>query len=165
MYGGVFMFEKMTSESKIYGFFIILCEAVGLVSGLISMSGMRNFENVNQSALTPPGFIFPIVWVILYGLMGIGAARIWLSPEAKERTQGLIVFLLQLAVNFFWSIIFFNMQKFQLAFWWLILLWVLIIIMIYYYLKVDKPAAWLQIPYLLWVTFAGYLTYMAWMLN
>ena len=155
----------MSQEKKAYAFFIILSEAAGLVSGLISMMGMREFGEVDQSELTPPGFIFPIVWTILYALMGIGAARVYLSEESLEQIKGLIVFFLQLAVNFFWSIIFFNLQAFQLAFWWLLLLWVLIIIMIALYFRCDKIAAWLQIPYLLWVTFAGYLTYIAWMLN
>lgn len=159
------MFEKMIPRDRAYVYFIILCEVVGIVSGIISRGGMADFESVAQSDLTPPGIVFPIVWFILYGLMGIGAARIWLAPESLEQIKGLLVFALQLAVNFFWSIIFFNFKAFQFAFWWLLLLWVLIIIMIYIYSKVDKPAAWLQIPYLLWVTFAGYLTYMAWMLN
>lgn len=159
------LFGNMSKEGKVYAFFIILCEAVGLVSGLISMMGMREFDGVNQSDLTPPGILFPIVWILLYALMGIGAARVCLSEESLEQIKALIVFMLQLTVNFFWSIIFFNLQAFQLAFWWLILLWILIIIMITYYLKCDKLAAYLQIPYFLWVTFAGYLTYMAWMLN
>ncbi len=159
------MFKNMTREGRVYAFFIILCEAVGVVSGLISMMGMRNFENVIQSDLTPPAIVFPIVWTILYALMGIGAARIWLRPETLEQIKALIIFGLQLAVNFFWSIIYFNFQAFQFAFWWLLILLILIILMIASYHKVDKIAAWLQIPYLLWVTFAGYLTYMAWMLN
>ncbi len=159
------MFKNMTKEGRTCAFFIILCEAVGVVSGLISMMGMRSFENVIQSDLTPPAIVFPIVWTILYALMGIGAARIWLRPESLEQIKALIIFGLQLAVNFFWSIIFFNLQAFQFAFWWLLILLILIIFMIASYHKVDKTAAWLQVPYLLWVAFAGYLTYMAWMLN
>lgn len=158
-------FNNISKEKKVYLFFIILCEAVGLVSGLISMMGMREFGEVNQSELTPPGIVFPIVWTILYALMGIGAARVYLSEESLEQIKGLIIFFLQLAVNFFWSIIFFNMQAFQLAFWWLLLLWILIIIMMALFWMSDRMASVLQIPYLIWVTFAGYLTYMAWMLN
>jgi len=159
------IFESTRKERKAYLFFIILCEAVGLVSGLISMMGMREFGEINQSELTPPGIVFPIVWTVLYALMGIGAARVWLSEESLDQIKAMIVFAAQLAVNFFWSIIFFDLQAFQFAFWWLILLWILIIIMIALYLRCDKLAAWLQIPYFLWVTFAGYLTYMAWMMN
>lgn len=159
------MFRNMTKEGRIYAFFIILCEAVGLVSGLISMMGMMDFDGVIQSDLTPPGILFPIVWTILYALMGISAARVYLSEESLEQIKGLIVFFIQLAINFFWSIIFFNLQAFELAFWWLILLLVLIVIMIAFFWKTDKLSALLQIPYFIWVSFAGYLTYMTWMLN
>lgn len=164
-YGGDFMFKNMSKQGKIYAFFIILSEAVGLVSGLISMMGMMDFGEVIQSDLTPPGIVFPIVWTILYVFMGIGAARVYLSEESLEQIKGLIVFFVQLAVNFFWSIIFFNLQAFELAFWWLILLLVLIVIMIAFFWKTDKLSALLQIPYFIWVSFAGYLTYMTWMLN
>ncbi|MBR2619638.1 MAG: tryptophan-rich sensory protein [Firmicutes bacterium] len=157
--------SNIWQEKKTYVFFIILCETVGVISGLLSMMGMRGFDDVMQSELTPPGIVFPIVWFVLYALMGIGAARIRLAEESLEQVKALLIFSLQLAVNFFWSIIFFDLQAFQFAFWWLLILWVLIILMIIAYHKVDKLAAYIQIPYLLWVTFAGYLTYMTWMMN
>ncbi len=157
--------RNMSQEKKTYIFFIILCETVGVISGLLSMMGMRGFDDVMQSELTPPGIVFPIVWFVLYALMGIGAARIRLAEESLEQVKALLIFSLQLAVNFFWSIIFFDLQAFQFAFWWLVILWVLIILMITAYHKVDKLAAYIQIPYLLWVTFAGYLAYMTWMMN
>jgi len=157
--------RNMSQEKKTYIFFIVLCETVGVISGLLSMAGMRGFDDVMQSELTPPGIVFPIVWFVLYALMGIGAARIRLAEESLEQVKALLTFSLQLAVNFFWSIIFFDLQAFQFAFWWLVILWVLIILMITAYHKVDKLAAYIQIPYLLWVTFAGYLTYMTWMMN
>ena len=157
--------RNIWQEKKTYVFFIILCETVGVISGLLSMMGMRGFDDVMQSELTPPGIVFPIVWFVLYALMGIGAARIRLAEESLEQVKALLIFSLQLAVNFFWSLIFFDLQAFQFAFWWLVILWVLIILMITAYHKVDKLAAYIQIPYLLWVTFAGYLTYMTWMMN
>lgn len=97
--------------------------------------------------------------------MGIGAARIYLAPASGNRSRSLLLFLVQLAVNFFWSIIFFNRQAFGFALMWLILLWVLILWMICSFHKVDKIAAWLQMPYLLWVTFATYLNFGVWQLN
>jgi len=97
--------------------------------------------------------------------MGIGAARVALAPLSQERTKALVLFLVQLAVNFFWSIIFFNLLRFDLAFVWLVLLWVLILSMILAFYKVDPLAALLQIPYLLWVTFAAYLNFAVWQLN
>ena len=115
--------------------------------------------------MSPPSIVFPIVWGILFALMGIGAARIYLAPASNARSRSLLLFLIQLAFNFFWSIIFFNLQNFGFAFIWLIALWILILFMILFFRKVDKLAAWLQIPYLLWVTFAAYLNFGVWLLN
>ena len=136
----------------------------GLLSGLISMSGMDSFETVVQPPLAPPAFLFPIVWTILYILMGISSYIVWES-DSENKQKALAVYGLQLAVNFFWSIIFFNYQAYLFALIWIILLWVLIIIMIYEFSKVSKLSAILQIPYLLWVTFATYLTFGIFLLN
>lgn len=106
-----------------------------------------------------------IVWPILYALMGIGAARVWITPAGELRTRGLGIFFLQLVVNFFWSLFFFNLQAYGFSFLWILILWGLILGMILLFWKVDPLAAWLQIPYLLWVTFAAYLNYTAWHLN
>ena len=81
------------------------------------------------------------------------------------RSRGLNLFIAQLAVNFFWSLIFFNLQAFGLAFVWLVLLWVLVAWMIWTFYLVEPVAAWLQAPYLLWLTFAGYLSFSVWVLN
>ena len=151
---------------KVYVFWILLSESIGALSGWISRSGMERYrETVNQPALSPPMFLFPIVWGILFALMGISAARISLSPESKSRDLGLNLFVAQLVVNFFWSPIFFNAQAFGLAFGWLMLLWVLVLTMILVFHRVDPLAAWLQLPYLAWLTFAAYLSYGVWMLN
>ena len=151
---------------KTYGFWILLSEAVGVLSGFLSRSGQMIFsDTVIQPPLSPPGWVFPVVWSILYALMGIGAARISLSAPSKERNRGLNLFVAQLIVNFFWSPIFFNAQAFGFAFLWLVLLWVLVLLMILAFRKIDKTAAWLQIPYLLWLTFAAYLSFGVWFLN
>ena len=97
--------------------------------------------------------------------MGIGAARVSLAPKSKERSLGLNLFVIQLIVNFFWSPIFFNAQAFGTALLWLILLWLLVLAMILVFRKVDKSAGNIQIPYLLWLTFAAYLNYGVWQLN
>ena len=151
---------------KVYVFWILLSEAVGAFSGWITREGIARYNaEVLKPALTPPAIVFPIVWSILFALMGIGAARIYLAPASNARSCSLLLFLIQLAFNFFWSIIFFNLQNFGFAFIWLIALWVLILLMILSFRKVDKLAAWLQIPYLLWVTFAAYLNLGVWLLN
>ena len=105
------------------------------------------------------------MWSILYALMGIGAARIYLAPPSKSRSLGLNLFISQLVVNFFWSPLFFNLQAFGLAFFWLLLLWGLVLGMILTFRKVDPLAAKLQIPYLMWLTFAAYLNFGVWYLN
>ena len=151
---------------KIYGFWILLTEAVGALSGLLTRQGNEIFkESVVQPPLSPPALVFPIVWGILYGLMGISAARIRLSPESANRSKGLNLYFSQLIVNFFWSLIFFNAQAYGFAFFWLLLLWVLVLWMILTFRKVDPPAAYLQIPYLIWLTFAAYLNLGVWYLN
>lgn len=151
---------------KRYALWILLVEAVGALSGWLTRKGVRTYqETIVQPLLSPPGMVFPIVWGILFALMGIGAARIHASPPSPDRTRSLVLFWIQLAFNFFWSILFFNLQLFGLAFLWLAALWGLILWMIRSFLKVDRPAALLQIPYLVWVTFAGYLNAGVWLLN
>lgn len=122
-------------------------------------------ETVRQPPFSPPAFLFPIVWTVLYVLMGISASRVWLSESSELRSRGINLFIAQLVVNFFWSLIFFNLRSFPLAFLWLLLLWGLVGWMIITFHKVDPPAAWLQVPYLLWLTFAGYLSAGIWVLN
>ena len=145
---------------------VAVVEAVGFLSGLLSMSARREFgESALQPGLTPPGWVFPVVWSVLYALMGIGAARIWRSRESAERNRGLNLFVAQLIFNFFWSLIFFNGQAYGFAAIWLGILWVLTAAMILVFRRVDPLAAYLQIPYLLWLTFAAYLNVAVWQLN
>ena len=153
------------SKIKPYAVSILLTLAVGGLSGFLTSMGMDSFDALTKPPLTPPSFLFPIVWTVLFILMGVGAARIFMTEPTAARNRALIVYVVQLAVNFFWSIIFFNLQAYDFAFFWLILLWVLILTMIYLFCKIDKPAALIQIPYAIWVTFAGYLNLMIWLLN
>lgn len=151
---------------KTYAFWILLAEAVGALSGWLTREGTEIFnETAAQPPLSPPSIVFPIVWGILYALMGISAARISMSPPSAERSRGLNLFIVQLVVNFFWSLIFFNLQAFGFAFLWLLLLWALVLWMILTFYRVDPLAARLQIPYLLWLTFAAYLNLGVWYLN
>lgn len=151
---------------KIYALWIGLTEAVGILSGWLSWEGTELYRyTIEKPPLSPPAIVFPIVWTILYALMGIGAARVYMAPKTSQRSRALNIYIVQLAVNFFWSLIFFNAQAFGFAFLWLLLLWVLILWMIIAFWQVDPLAALLQIPYLVWVTFAGYLNYGVWMLN
>lgn len=151
---------------KAYIAFILLSVGTGVLAALLTSGGTDLYNGtLIKPPLSPPAVLFPIVWTVLYTLMGISAANVWLSPESKDRKTGLNLFVAQLVVNFFWSLIFFNAQAFGFAFLWLLLLWVLIVLMILSFYKTDKLAALLQIPYLLWVSFAGYLNFMIWQLN
>lgn len=130
------------------------------------MEGTKAYSTtIIKPPLSPPSIVFPIVWGVLFALMGISVAKVYLSPLSKARSRGIVLFLVQLAFNFLWSIIFFNLQNYGLAFFWLLALWALILWMILSFQKVDKFAAWLQIPYLLWVTFAAYLNLGVWIIN
>ena len=151
---------------KPYVLWILLAEAVGALSGWLTREGTQLFsETVAKPPLTPPSLVFPIVWGILYALMGIGAARVSLTEPSEDRSRGLNLFVAQLIVNFFWSLIFFNAQAYGFAFFWLLLLWGLVLWMTLTFRKVDTIAAWLQVPYLLWLTFAAYLNIGVWRLN
>lgn len=156
----------MKANWKTYVYWIGLAEGVGALAGFLTMDATKAFsETVNQPPFSPPMILFPIVWGILYLLMGIGAARVSITLPSKDRSIALNVFVLQLAVNFIWSLVFFNLQTYGLAFGILLVLWVLIVVMIFAFHSVDPAAAWLQVPYLLWVTFAVYLNLGVWLLN
>ncbi len=121
--------------------------------------------SIQKPPLSPPAIVFPIVWTVLYALMGIGAAIVATSSNRKEGDNSLNLFIAQLIVNFFWSFFFFNAQAFGFAAIWLVLLWVLVLLMIISFSKVEMRAAWLQAPYLIWLTFAAYLNFGVYLLN
>jgi benzodiazapine receptor len=151
---------------KAYAAWIALAEAVGGISGWLTKADTQLYTaTVEKPPFSPPSIVFPIVWGILFALMGSGAARIYLAPDSRARRRSLLLFLVQLAFNFFWSIIFFHFENFGFAFFWLLALWALILWMILSFRKVDQAAALLQIPYFLWVTFTAYLNLGVWILN
>jgi len=159
------MTQKTKHKIKIYGISILISELVGGLSALLTKGGMDLFATVNKPPLTPPSIAFPIVWSILFAIMGISAAIVYMAPPSKAKTYGIIIYVLQLSVNFFWSIFFFNLQAFGFSFFWLLLLIGLIVAMILEFYKVNKIAAYLQLPYLIWTAFAAYLTFNIWQLN
>lgn len=150
----------MLKKFKPYIIQLLIAFAVGGLAAFLTRGSMSVYEEAIKPPLSPPPILFPIVWSILYALMGISAGMIY-------KTVGRVpfVYYLQLFVNFIWPIIFFNMQAFLFAFIWILLLWVLIIAMIAEFYTINKTAALLQIPYLLWVTFAAYLNFAIWLLS
>ena len=139
-------------------FCLTLPLAVGALSAWITRDAMKGFSSLKQPPLSPPGWLFPMVWTALYLLMGFALYRVWVSDAiSRDKRTFAALFALSLFFNFFWSPIFFNRQAFTLAFIWLVVLWVLILGMVYVAHRVDKVAFWCLLPYLVWVSFAGYL--------
>ena len=138
---------------------ILIPLAVGGLSALISGSAMKAFETVNKPPLSPPMVVFPIAWTVLYILMGIASYLVYNSNASDNRSvSALFFYAAQLAVNFFWSIIFFNLKMYLFAFIWLLLLIVLTVITTVKFSKISTAAGWLMVPYLAWLLFAAYLT-------
>lgn len=140
--------------------------AIGGIAGFATALGVNDwYVTLNKPSFNPPGYIFGPVWTFLYLLMGISLFIIWQSPAGQNRTNALIAFSVQLFLNFVWSFLFF---KFELPGWALIeivLLWLSILAMIILFARISKTAASLQIPYLLWVSFATILNAAIWHLN
>lgn len=155
----------MKKEIKPYVYSVLIALGVGAISALLTKNNMDIYNDITKPLLAPPMILFPVVWSILFILMGISSAMIYAADERKFKSTALTIYAVQLIVNFFWSIIFFNMRAFLFAFLWLVLLWILIVFMIIFFAKIKPLSAWLQVPYLVWVTFAGYLTLMIYLLN
>jgi benzodiazapine receptor len=147
---------------------IIISESVGLLSGYLGMmtTDMSFYSKLQKPLFSPPGWVFPIVWGILYFLMGLAAYRVWMRGQQGAYVQkALILYIIQLTLNFLWTIIFFRFQLFGLAFLELLLLLIFILLTTFEFFKVDKISGILMLPYILWVTFAGILNFSIWLLN
>lgn len=150
---------------KTMGVSVAIPLAVGALSALLTAGSMGTYGAIKRPPLSPPGAVFPIVWTILFLLMGISCYFIYSAPDSEKKQIALRLYLIQLAVNFVWPLLFFNAQAFGLAFVWLLLLWGLVVAMLFAFYDVAPLAAWLQLPYLLWLTFAAYLSFGVLLLN
>ena len=154
----------MKAETKMKLKYIVIPLVVGGISSFLTKDGMKEIQELNQPALSPPGWIFPVVWTILYIMMGLASYYIAVS-EHEGKGEAMWLYWIQLGVNFLWSIFFFCGKWFLFSFFWLLFLWALIVACILAFKMVDKKSAWLMVPYLAWVTFAGYLNMGIYMLN
>lgn len=146
---------------------IIIPLFIGGLSAFLTRDNMNIYDEINTPPLSPPGFLFPVVWTVLYVLMGVSSGLIW-QKRGKNRENAenaLLIYAVSLVFNFIWSIIFFNFRLYLLSFIWLVVLLILIILTTIKYKKILPLAALLQIPYILWVTFAGYLNFGIYLLN
>lgn len=164
--------RRFTTWGWIWRFIVSVAIPLGVggLSALISGDSMSKFGDLNQPPLSPPAWLFPVVWTILYILMGIACFLVWTRPADKQltvrtKTSFFIVYGVQLVFNFFWSIFFFNLNWYWFAFIWLIILWAMILYLVIWRGKNLRAVMWLLLPYLLWVTFAGYLNVMIAILN
>ena len=155
----------MWQKIKRYVISIAIALAVGGLSAVFTSGNMNMYDTLNRPPLSPPMWLFPVVWSVLFILMGVSSAMVYVKKNETDVSGALKVYALQLIVNFFWSIIFFNMRAYLFAVVWLALLWILILIMIISFRKIKPLAGYLQIPYLVWVSFALYLTVMIYLLN
>lgn len=139
--------------------------AVGGLSTLVS-GGMDLYGQLVKPPLSPPGWVFPVVWSVLFLLMGYASYRVLTADAPKEeKRRALIFYGVQLALNFLWSPVFFGLGRLLLAFAILVALWVMILLTGNLFSQIDKTAGKLLVPYLLWVTFAGYLNFAFFLLN
>lgn len=143
---------------------LLISLGVGALSGILTRNSVEVYGQLNLPPLSPPSWIFPVVWTILFILMGISSYIVYISKSPNTKGS-LAVYILQLAVNFIWPFIFFDAQAYLFAFIWLIFLWLLVVLMINMFYKISPIAAILQIPYLVWLTFAAYLNLMVVILN
>ena len=154
----------MRSKIKTYAISIAVALAVGGLSALLTGDSMEKYKALRQPPLAPPGWVFPVVWTILFVLMGVGAAMVFLSGSSSKK-KPIAIYGLQLTVNFFWTILFFLLEARLFAFFWLLLLLGLAVWMAVSFARVNKTAGLLQIPYILWLLFAGYLNLSVYLLN
>lgn len=150
------------SNKKQLIIFILIPLIVGILSS--KLSGPMSYASFHKPSFSPPSYLFPIVWTILYILMGISSYIIY-SSNSENKGKALTTYAIQLFFNFFWSILFFGLSQYLLAFVWLILLIILIIVMLSQFYQIQPLAAYLQIPYLLWCLFAACLNFAIYTLN
>lgn len=133
---------------------LLISLGTGVIAGFLTFGSMAQYQEMYHPPLAPPGWVFPVVWLFLYTLMGIASYRIYLK---NPKAEALKLYLIQLAVNFFWPVFFFNLGWQVFAAVWLLVLWYLVFVMIKEFARIDEGAARLIIPYLVWLTFAAYL--------
>lgn len=143
---------------------ILIPLSVGGLSALITKNNMDLYSQINKPPLSPPSWFFPVAWTVLYILMGISLYLVWNGEKPNDKNL-FSVFGIQLFLNFIWPIIFFNFRAYLIAFVVLIFLWAASFLMIVLFYQNKKISAFLQIPYILWLTFAAYLNFSVYVLN
>ena len=171
------MATKKSKETSTFGkvWRVILCLAVPLGGGflisLLTRDAMGQFDGLDKPFLAPPAWLFPVAWTILYLLMGLASYLVYRDGAAGKKAErsmartALVIYGVQLAFNFAWTVVFFNLGWYWFAFAWLMVMWVLEIVLVCMARKISVGAFWCLLPYLLWTTFAAYLNLMIAVLN
>lgn len=149
-------------DIKKLSFYLIITLLIGGLPSVFVID--NNYQSLNKPPLSPPAILFPIVWTILFIIMGISIYRIMMT-DSKSKNEGRLIYFIQLFVNAFWTPIFFGLNEYFLAFLWILMLIILVISMIFIFYKIDKLSAYLNIPYLIWLLFATYLNFYIFILN
>lgn len=145
---------------------IVLPLSIGAIAGIFTSEAIPGwYATLNRPSFNPPNWLFGPVWTTLYLLMGVSLYLIWKQEKSKERNLAMLVFIVQLVLNFAWSFIFFYFNKISFAFAEIILLWLSILLMIIRFYRIKPIAAYINIPYLLWVSFAAILNLSFYLLN
>ncbi|HEX8591299.1 MAG TPA: TspO/MBR family protein [Candidatus Paceibacterota bacterium] len=145
---------------------VVICELAGVIGSLFTRSSIDDwYQYLERPSFAPPNWVFGPVWTLLYALMGIAAFLIWKAPQSAAQRVALTLFVVQLALNTLWSVIFFGLRNPGLALLEIIVLWVLILATIVAFARVRHAAAVLLVPYIAWVSFATILNYSFWALN
>ena len=139
-------------------FYIITTILIGTVPSIFTFKSMGIYTELNRPPLSPPSILFPIVWTILYILIGI-SIYIIVKKNPKDVSEAKLIYYVALVTNALWTPIFFGFKEYFLAFLWIIMLIVFVSAMIIKFYKIDKTSAYLQIPYLIWLLFAAYLNF------
>lgn len=156
--------KKKPYQKSLLISFILFPVALGSISGFVSGNMALSYSTLSKPAFSPAGIAFPVVWTILYILMGISSYLISQSNHPRKKSA-LTVYIIQLLFNFLWSILFFHFEAYLLAFFWLLAMIILIRIMIIKFYRIRPVAAFIQIPYLLWCLFAAVLNFCIYRLN
>ena len=145
--------------------FIIVCNLIGAIGTIWTASDGSWYKGINKPSFNPPSWIFGPVWTLLFTLMGISLYLVWTSPSSNIKLIALTLFVIQFLFNIAWSYLFFGLNKPLWSFIEILVLLVFILITTFYFIKVNKTAGYLLIPYFLWVSFASFLNYSIWRLN
>ncbi len=144
--------------------YIFITLLIGVIPSIFVYNNIDKYELLNKPLLSPPSIIFPIVWTIIYIILGISIYRI-MGTDNNRKNEAKLIYFIQLIINALWTPIFFGLNEYFLAFLWIIMLILLVITMIIIFFKIDKISAYLNIPYLFWLLFASYLNFGIFVLN